>query len=82
MRLLPVNKSKKVFDELNFYTGMNEEEINNDLKDKEEILAWMIKNKIKDVDDVGRIVSMYYEDPDFVLNFVRKEGKPEKILED
>jgi len=79
-KILPVNKPKRIFDELYFYTGMDMKEINRDLSEKKKILDWMLKNNINYVDGVGKVVSEYYKDPDRVLDVVEKNGSPDKLL--
>ncbi|MEM4389364.1 MAG: type II/IV secretion system ATPase subunit [Candidatus Micrarchaeia archaeon] len=66
--------------ELELYTGMSEKEIEEDLKEKEEILAYMVKNRIYDIDDVGRIVATYYRNRDAVMDVVQKKKSPELLL--
>lgn len=55
-----INKSKTTIKTLELYTGMNEEEIEFDLKQKIHILKWMLKKKIEDVDEIGAIMAKYY----------------------
>ncbi len=59
---------------------MDENEINKNLENKKEVLDWMLKNNIKLVDDVGKVMSVYYKDPDFLLNVVKNNDNPDKIL--
>ena len=36
---------------------MNKDEINNDIEEKVEVLNWMVKNNVIDVDDAGFVVA-------------------------
>jgi len=78
--IVSLNKPRRIYDELYFHAGMSVKEINKDLKEKMEILDWMLKNEINYVDDVGKVVSVYYKDPGFVLDAVRNDETPDKIL--
>ncbi len=49
-----------IIDTLKLYTGMNKEEINKDLKEKQEILKWLVKNDITDIHEIGLIFAKYY----------------------
>ncbi len=69
------NESIRVFGELNMHTGMTVEEIKADIREKEGIMAWMLKNKITDIDKVGEVMNIYYKDPDSVISAARK-GTP------
>ncbi|MEM3030481.1 MAG: ATPase, T2SS/T4P/T4SS family [Candidatus Micrarchaeia archaeon] len=70
----------RLLTELELYTGMNEKEINEDLREKEEILAYMVKNRIYDIDEVGRIAATYYRNRDAVVDAVQKKKGPEVLL--
>lgn len=59
-KLEKINESITMIKQLELYTGMNKEEIEEDLKQKMAILKWMIKEKIEDVNEVGNILAKYY----------------------
>jgi len=67
-----INDSQRLFDKLNLYTGMTNEEIRKDLKEKKEILDWMRENKIDDINAVGETIGLYYQDKSRLLEKVRK----------
>lgn len=73
-------KSKRLFDEIGLHTGMTQKEIDDDIKEKENILAWMLKNKLKTVNTVGKVIADYYRAPDLVLDVVKKNKKPSALL--
>ena len=79
-KLVPVNPSNRVYNELEARAGMDPKDIKKDLKNKQEILKWMYKNKINDITDFGKIVSSYYMDESSVLDLVKKGGNSKKIL--
>ncbi len=66
-----VNESKKLYDKLNLYTGMTNDEIRADLKEKKEVLEWMVKNDAEDIDSMGQIVGDYYRNPKELLKKMR-----------
>jgi len=69
-RVEPVSPSIRVKEELELFTGMDEREIQEDLKGKQRILEWLLKHDIRSVNDVGKIVTEYYIDKDTVLDLV------------
>ncbi len=75
-----VNKSKRIMDEVEMHTGLSKAEISKDLKEKEEVLSWMMEKDIRDVDSVGMVVSEYYRDKDRILDIVRSHGDYKEIL--
>ena len=78
-KLLPHNKPIRLFEELSRHTGMNDVEIDKDIKTKESILQWMVKDNIRSIEQVGKIMNMYYLDPELVENSVKK-GTAKKLL--
>jgi archaeal flagellar protein FlaI len=73
--LRTINKSRALLDTLQLYTGYRPKEITKMLKEKESILRWMVKQQIKTVDEVGRIVAEYYVNSDNIMKFVRSNKK-------
>jgi len=73
-------KSTRLYDEITLHTGMSEKEINQDLKDKERILQWMVDHNINVVDAVGKVIADYYQDPDSIIDLASKNKKPSEIL--
>ena len=74
---LPVEYKEKV----NFYTGMTEEEINKDIEERVKIFKWMIKNNIWKINDVGKVMKIYYTDKDTLLKGVKKNLPLDKVVE-
>ncbi len=71
-KIKQVSKMTRLADQLSLYAGMDEREIADDVGEKSSILKWMVDNDYSDVDQVGRIVSHYYMDPDSILEAVKK----------
>ena len=42
------------------------------INEKEKILHWLIKNKITDIEEVGRIMAEFYTRKDNLMRFVNK----------
>lgn len=79
-KLEKLNKSLRLIEEIRLHTGMTDREMKSDLQEKEKILRWMIKNNIKTVNTVGKIVADYYHDRDAVMKVVNGRKSPEEIL--
>ncbi len=71
-KIIEWGKPHRVMNEIKLYSGMNDEEIKENLEGKKKILRWLVKNKINDINKVGRIISDYYKDPESVLKRVEK----------
>ncbi len=77
-RTEPMSPSVRVKEELMLFSGMSEKEIQNDLKGKEKILLWMLEHDIRNVEDVGKIITEYYLDKDTVLDLVESNKELSK----
>ncbi len=55
-----IDSFKHITKTLKIYTGMDNAAIARDLKQKEKILKWMLKEKITDLNKIGVIMARYY----------------------
>lgn len=74
------NKSFSFYDQLSRNTGMSEKDINEDLKNKKKILEWTIKNKLRDLKSIGKIMNLYYTNPE-KLDYIIKRNEISSITE-
>lgn len=81
-KIQSISNSIRAFGELNTFTGMSNSEIKSDMKEKEEILKWMVKNKINTVNTVGKVVSEYYSNKEEFLKTLGTKDDVKKILGD
>ncbi|MBN2203221.1 MAG: type II/IV secretion system ATPase subunit [Candidatus Aenigmarchaeota archaeon] len=75
-----VRNSVRLLNEIRLHTGMTDDEMQEDLKEKEKILHWMLENKVRSVNAVGKVVSEYYHDKERVMKIVNSNSSPEPIL--
>ena len=74
------SESLRLFEELSRHTGMSHLEIEKDLQQKEKLLNWLVKNKVRGIQNIGKIMHQYYIGPDMLLDAVNKNQSPDKIL--
>jgi flagellar protein FlaI len=67
------NPCVRVFDVLRMHTGMIDSEIVADLKEKMEVLNYMVKKNINDVNNVGMTIADYYSDKDSLMKKIRRK---------
>ncbi|MFH2106106.1 MAG: type II/IV secretion system ATPase subunit [Candidatus Micrarchaeota archaeon] len=72
-KLRGTSKLMRLTELLSLYAGMTDKEIISDVEEKKKVLDWMVKNEYENVDQVGRVVSYYYMDPDEVMAHVKKD---------
>jgi flagellar protein FlaI len=68
-------KSKSLYKTLEMFTGNSPREINLDIAEKEEVLKYLVKQQIKNINDVGSLVAEYYTNKDNLMRFVNS-NKP------
>ncbi len=73
--------SMRLFEDLSRHTGLSHNEILKELKIKKSILDYLVKNKMRTLNEVGAVMNKYYLDPDFVVERINKNSKPEQLLE-
>jgi flagellar protein FlaI len=60
-KLLEKNKSKSMLETLELHVGFSQQEMLQDLKDKENMIKWMVKHNVTDLHEIGRIIAEYYQ---------------------
>jgi archaeal flagellar protein FlaI len=74
------NESIRVVEELNLHTGMTPAEIKKDLKEKAQILDWLVKNEISEINQLGSIMKIYYKDPQKILIAAKTNQNPLEFI--
>ncbi|MFO8016703.1 MAG: type II/IV secretion system ATPase subunit [Candidatus Woesearchaeota archaeon] len=59
-KLKKLKDPKRVFDTINLYTGMSNDEIKKDIAEKIEVLKELVKKDINDVNQIGLVMAKYY----------------------
>ena len=52
-----------------------------DINQKKRILEFLVKNNIRQIDNVGKVINRYYLDMDTVLDVVNNDKAPKELLE-
>lgn len=73
--LVDKNKSKSLMDTLELYTGSTPHEINTELKEKEKVLNYLVKQSIETVDSVGQVMAEYYTNKSKLMKLVNANKK-------
>jgi flagellar protein FlaI len=74
-----LNKPTKLITLLNMHTGMTEEEIYNEIKQRQEILEWLKRIDLNDVDEIGFIVKLFYSNPAKVKKLAQDNTSIEEV---
>lgn len=60
-----INEPTTIYGTLNLYMGLSKEDTLKDIDEKIDILKWMVKNDITDINKIGLIMSKYYKKQPF-----------------
>ncbi len=71
-KLNKVSKSKSLLSTIKLFTGFSKNQLSRSLKEKESILKWLVKQKINDINEVGKVTAEYYTNKENLMKFVRK----------
>jgi flagellar protein FlaI len=74
-----VGEYVRLINELSLHTGMSIKEIQNNIAEKKRVLEWCSKHRVRDINNVGRVVASHYRDAEHVAEVVKRDDKPEKL---
>jgi len=71
-KIIKHSESSRFFEDITRNTGMSQKEIDQDLEEKKRIILWLIKNKIRDLNDFGKVMNHYYHDKENLIKSISK----------
>ncbi|MFO7794491.1 MAG: type II/IV secretion system ATPase subunit [Candidatus Nanohaloarchaea archaeon] len=74
-------ESDNIMDKLKMHTGMDREEIYENIEDKEKVLQWMIDRGVTDVNEVGMLIGEYYSDSEEIIEMAENGDDPQEIFD-
>ena len=76
-KLIPHSASLKLFESISRLTGMTQQEINKELKERENILNYLVKNNIRKISEIGMIMEKYYQNPNDLIKNIKHNNLKE-----
>ncbi|MEM0438026.1 MAG: type II/IV secretion system ATPase subunit [Candidatus Micrarchaeia archaeon] len=74
-RIEKVQEISSLADRIGLYTGMTLKEVRQDISEKAQVINYMVRNDLLDIESVGKIVAEYYRNPEQVVALAaRGEG--------
>jgi len=67
-------ESSRFFEDISRMTGMSQKMLNTNLEDKKKILDFLIKNKVRDLNDLGRVMNLYYTNKEELIKLINKNN--------
>jgi flagellar protein FlaI len=65
-----VGKSTTFFQTLQLYTGSSMEDLNEMMAEKIKVMKYLVKNDLRSIEQVGKIMALYYTDNDYLMKKV------------
>jgi flagellar protein FlaI len=66
--LKKANEPEELYRRLRLFSGMDKEAVQEDIDEKVRILQHLVEEEINSIEEIGRIISHYYTDKDYLLN--------------
>ncbi len=66
------SEAMKFFEDISRNTGMSQTDINKNLEEKKQVLSWLVKREIRDLNDFGRVMNLYYIDKEELMAAIRR----------
>ena len=79
-RLIKHSESSRFFENISRNTGLSQKEIDADLKEKSVILDSLLKNDIRSLNEMGRVINMYYNDRENLLKNLSKSDFKKTLM--
>lgn len=74
-KIVKHSESTRFFEEIGRNTGMSQTEIEKDLAEKKSILAWLIKNNIRSLEEFGKVMNLFYRNRELLMKAIRQNNK-------
>jgi flagellar protein FlaI len=71
-KIVKHSESTRFFEEIGRNTGMQMTEIEEELENKKKILSWLIKNNIRSVKEMGKVMNIYYKNKTYLNEIINK----------
>jgi len=67
-------ESSRFFEDISRNTGLSQVEITQNLEEKKQILLYLIKNKIRKLNNIGKVMNLYYIDKEKLMSSIKKRN--------
>ena len=74
-KLVKHSTSSRFFEDVSRNTGMSQSQIQQELQERKNVFMWLIKNRIRSLEEVGKVMNLYYRDKEFLFNSIKKDNK-------
>lgn len=79
-RMVTSTENIRLYEKIGIHTGLSVDEVKEEIEMKKNILDWLVKNNVRQVEEVGKVMNRYYIDKETVLDLVNNDKSPKKLL--
>ena len=80
--LKPTAEEAGFYERIAACTGLSNEDIKSQIETKKSILSWAVKHNVRKIDDMGRLMNLYYTEYEDIVEAVKKDASPGNVLAD
>jgi len=74
-KMIRHGESLRFFEDIGRHTGMSQKEISADLEQRKKIMLWLIKNDIRDLKSIGKVMNIYYKNKEMLFSAINRNDK-------
>lgn len=74
-KIVKHSESLKFFEDISRHTGMSQTEVEKALSEKKSILTWLIKNNMRSLGEIGKVINIYYKNKELLLKYLKDNNK-------
>lgn len=74
-KMIRHGESLRFFEDIDRHTGMSQKEISADLEQRKKIMLWLIKNNIRDLKSIGKVMNIYYKNKEMLFSAINQNDK-------
>lgn len=78
-KIVKHGESSRFYEDVSRNTGMDENEINENLTERKKILSWLIKTNLRSLEQFGKVMNVYYRNKALLMEAIKKDD-PKLIL--
>ncbi len=78
-KIVEHSKSLKLVENIATISGLTPQEVAKDLKEREDIIDFFVKKKLRTVDEIGKLMKVYYTDKEMLMKCIKK-GNIKELL--
>ena len=71
-KIVPHSESLRFYEDISRNTGMSQTEIKKNLESKKAIFSWLIKHHIRQLQEFGKVMNMYYKNPESLAKAMKE----------